>query len=474
MGTVMISKYRHSLCWLLLLLLTVTGWAQSNVINSGSSISIASGVNVSVAGNLTNGVGGLFDNAGTLSIDGDFTNNGGNPGFTVGTGTVDLSGAVAQTIGGNSITGFNILNFSGAGNKLLAADTNVTDSLNLTSASLILQSNTVSIQSADTAAITTNGGLIVSETSDAAGIVSWAIGTATGIFNLPFGTSAGTPVPVVANINAPGIGAGSLNFATYPTATNNLPLPPGATDLDILDAVSDDADVAVNRFWLANSAGFGTPPAYTLTLTPDPLNDLAFSEGNLDGNLTGVQFAAGDWLDGNGGAVPAGSSADVVITAAGIIPLAITGINDQPSFVLNAEEGVFVGDSTEAQTLPGFAIDIDLGAVDDIEQQANFLVVVDNPALFAVQPSINSAGTLDFVANSDAAGSNPVEVTVTLTDGGGTEFGGVDSSDEQTFFILFDVIEVPTLSPVGLGILLLLVLALTVVTSTGRFKAQHN
>ncbi len=470
MVTIMISKYRHILC-LLLMLLSITGWAQSNLVNNGASISIADGVNVIVADSVINGAGGLFDNAGTVTIDGDFTNNGGNPAFTVGAGTVDLAGTGEQTIGGSSVTSFNVLNFSGAGNKLLATDIAVTDTIDLVNASLALQSNTLSIQSADTTAISTSSGQIISESTDAAGIVDWAIGAATGVFSIPFATLTGTPVTVTASINAPGTGDGSVSFATYPTAADNLPLPPGATDLDILDAVTDDADVAVNRFWVASSAGFATPPAYTLSVSPDPANDLAFSAGELDGNLAGVQFVTGDWMDGNGGSVPAGSSVDVEITTAGATPVAITGINDEPAFVLNAEEGVFVGNSTETQTIPDFATDIDLGALDDIEQQANFVVEVSNPELFAVQPSINSDGTLDFVAGPNAAGSDPAEITVTLTDGGGTEFGGVDSSESQTFFILFDVIEVPALSPVGLGILFLLLVLLAGIAPPARLRA---
>ncbi len=468
------SKYQSIVLLILLSLTAITAYAQSNVVNNGATIRFDSNVNVSVAGSVINAAGGLLDNAGTLTVGGDFTNNSGGPGLTADTGTVELNSDSDQVIGGSSTSGFNILDLSGDGNKLLAIDTDVTDTLNLAGADLILQSNTLSVLSSDPAAISTAGGVIVSETTDAASIVSWAIDTATGIFNLPFATQTGTPITVTAAINTPAVGAGSINFATYPTGVDNLPLPPVAVNLDILDAVTDDADVAVNRFWVADSQGFATPPGYTLSVTTDPANDLSFSGGELDGNLSSVQFVGGDWADGNTGVIPAGAVADVAITTAGVTPVAITGVNDEPSFAINDDGGVFVGNQTDPQTIAGFANAIDLGALDDIEQAANFIVEVNDPSLFTVLPTISADGTLDFVASPSAAGSDPAEVTVTLNDGGGVEFGGVDTSLSQTFLILFDVIEVPTLSTVGLGILFLMLLVLARFTPAMKMRTQNQ
>lgn len=452
-------------------LLTTAALAQSNVINNGTQISIDAGVNVIIDNSLTNGAGGLFTNAGNVVIGGDFINNGGNTGFAADTGSVEFG--EDSSIAGNSITSFNELVV--AGDTSLDLDANVTDTVNLDGGNLLLSGNTLSILSDSPTAINTTVNGIVSESTDASGIVSWAVDTATGVFTVPFATTAGTVIPVSANITGPGAGAGNVDFSTYPTADDNLPLPPGAVNLDILDAVTADADVAVNRFWVAASTGFTTPPAYTLSLTPDPANDLSFSGGTLDGNLAGVQFLGGDWVDGNGGLVSPGSAANVVIDTLGSRPLAITGVNDQPSFLLGDLNEVFVGDSTEPETIPDFITDIDLGALDDIEQAANFIVLNDNPGLFSVEPSITPDGTLDFVPNASAAGSDPVTVSVTLTDGGGTEFGGVDESAVQTFSILFDVVEVPALSSTGLAILLLLLLAMAYFMPAGlREKSNHS
>lgn len=450
----MYSKYQYSV-FLIASLLSAVTLAQSNVINNGASITIDSGANVIIANSVTTNAGGSFDNAGNLLVGGDFTNNSGGDAFTADTGSVELNGDNNQTIGGTDSSRFNVLSLSGTGDKLLAIDAQIADTLNLNTNSLLLQSNTLSILSANSAAITNTTGSIISESTDATGIISRSIDTSTGVFSFPFATAAGTPIPVVANITTAGTGTGTINLATYPTAADNLPLPPGALNLDVLDAVNNDADVVVNRFWVADNAGFGTPPTYTIGLSPDAANDFAFSAGQLDGNQAAVQFIGGDWSDGNGGSVSAGNSANAVISTAGLTPLVITGINDEPGFDLT-ENTLFVGGSTDTQTIPGFAANIDLGALDDIEQLANFIVEVDDPSLFAVPPSISSDGTLDFVANGNAAGNEPATVTVTLNDGGGNEFGGVDNSIPQTFFILFDVVEVPTLSPFGLAILLLL------------------
>jgi hypothetical protein len=77
-----------------------------------------------------------------------------------------------------------------------------------------------------------------------------------------------------------------------------------------------------------------------------------------------------------------------------------------------------------------------------------FLVSNNNNGLFAVQPAIDSSGTLTFQANNGADGV--ATVTVTLKDNGGTANGGVDTSAPQTFTLTVHALNnAPTLNPIG-------------------------
>ena len=57
----------------------------------------------------------------------------------------------------------------------------------------------------------------------------------------------------------------------------------------------------------------------------------------------------------------------------------------------------------------------------------------DNNALFSTQPTIDSSGTLRYTPAADAIGA--AVVSVVLSDDGGTENGGDDTYDTQTFNI---------------------------------------
>src|SRR5205823_659791 len=74
------------------------------------------------------------------------------------------------------------------------------------------------------------------------------------------------------------------------------------------------------------------------------------------------------------------------------------------------------------------------GPPDESGQTLTFKTVNDNITLFAVQPAIDSAGTLTFTPAPNAHGT--ATLTVTLKDNGGTANGGIDTSDSHTFTIV--------------------------------------
>ncbi|MFC5528072.1 S-layer homology domain-containing protein [Cohnella yongneupensis] len=119
----------------------------------------------------------------------------------------------------------------------------------------------------------------------------------------------------------------------------------------------------------------------------------------------------------------------------------VQAVNDAPSFTPGADQQV----ETDAgvQTVSGWATNVSAGPAEDDDQQVTFLVSNDNTGLFVQQPAIDRNGTLSYKATPGAVGE--AEVTVALTDDGGTGAGGVDTSASITFTITV-VPKAPTLT----------------------------
>jgi len=105
--------------------------------------------------------------------------------------------------------------------------------------------------------------------------------------------------------------------------------------------------------------------------------------------------------------------------------------NTAPVFTAGADQTV--PEDAAAVVLPAWATGISPGTADESAQQVQFHVQNDQPALFAVQPSITADGTLSFTPAANASGS--ALVTVQLQDNGGIGPGGADTSAPVTFLI---------------------------------------
>jgi large repetitive protein len=116
------------------------------------------------------------------------------------------------------------------------------------------------------------------------------------------------------------------------------------------------------------------------------------------------------------------------------VSVSVSCVNDAPSFVPGADQIVAPG--AGAQTVSGWATSISTGPANESGQTATFEVANSANALFSVQPSISTAGTLTFTGA--AAASGVATVTVTLRDNGGTALGGADASAAETFTITID------------------------------------
>jgi hypothetical protein len=194
----------------------------------------------------------------SVSFFGHFVNNGT---FTDAQ-AVSFNGAVNQNISGTSITTFyNFVGNSTIG-VTLQQDAIISNSLTLTSGALILNSRILTINNSAATAISRTSGYILSEQTNNSGKVKWNIGNNTSSHVFPFGTASADYIPLTLAVTAGDIG--NVTVSTYPTATNNLPLP--STPVAVTNVNrngSDNSANVVDRFWQIDKDG----PSGTATVT---------------------------------------------------------------------------------------------------------------------------------------------------------------------------------------------------------------
>jgi hypothetical protein len=142
-------------------------------------------------------------------------------------------------------------------------------------------------------------------------------------------------------------------------------------------------------------------------------------------------------LHDNGGTANGG----VDTSAAQTFTITVTGVNDPPSFTLPNPAVVSVLEDAGAQSVSGFASNIQAGPAGDpfeTGQTVNFQItaVTINPGdnlAFSAGPAIDSSGKLTFTTATETFGT--ATVTVQAKDTGGTLNGGADTSAPQTFTI---------------------------------------
>ena len=172
---------------------------------------------------------------------------------------------------------------------------------------------------------------------------------------------------------------------------------------------------------------------------------------NFNGSIaSAITFRAWDRTSGsNGGTGDTSTNGGTTAfsTATETASIAVTAVNDVPSFTKGADQTV--AEDAGAQTAAGWATNISAGPVDEAGQILTFLVTTNNDALFSVLPTVNSSnGNLTYTPAANASGT--ATVTVRLQDNGGTANGGVDTSAAQTFSIAINAAnDAPVLDNAG-------------------------
>lgn len=227
--------------------------------------------------------------------------------------------------------------------------------------------------------------------------------------------SAVNDPPAVSNASKPGLEDRTVNFTTadFTSHFNDL-------DGDSLSSIRVVSLPSNGELLLS-----GVPVTQNQVLPAAGLENLDFIPSANWNGITSFNWNASD------GQAYAPSGAEMQITLA--------AVNDAPAYVKGADQTV--NESAGPQTVTGWATNISAGPADEAGQTLSFTTTNDHNALFSAQPSVNVAtGDLTYTPATYANGN--ATVTVTLTDSGGTDNGGVNQSS-QSFQITINPVNDP-------------------------------
>src|SRR5262249_33342344 len=176
-----------------------------------------------------------------------------------------------------------------------------------------------------------------------------------------------------------------------------------------------------------NVAVTGTTGGLTFTTLPtiDSSGKLTYQTApNSNGTAT-VSVSLTD----NGGTANGGRNTSGTQT----FTITVTAVNDPPSFTVPSSAPTVLEDAG-ARTVSGFASNIVAGPPDEAGQALTFHTsVVGGNLVFTAAPAIDSTGKLTYTVAANSNGT--ATVSVFLTDNGGTDNFGSDTSPPTTFTI---------------------------------------
>jgi hypothetical protein len=214
--------------------------------------------------------------------------------------------------------------------------------------------------------------------------------------------------------------------------------------------VEDSGPQIVTGFATADAGGGETGQTFTYNVTTDKRE--LFAEAptlSSDGTLTFTpqRDAIGTatvrvTVTDSGGTANGGQNT----SAPQLFTITFNPVNDAPSLSLLGDR--ISNEDSGAQVVPHFATASPGGGPDEAAQTFTYSVTTDEPWLFQAQPTITPDGTLSYATQKDTIGT--ANVTVTVTDSGGTANGGRNISDPQTFSITVNPVnDAPSVTLLG-------------------------
>jgi HD-GYP domain-containing protein (c-di-GMP phosphodiesterase class II) len=128
------------------------------------------------------------------------------------------------------------------------------------------------------------------------------------------------------------------------------------------------------------------------------------------------------------------------LCSTGAIDVTVLQVNDAPTVQVTG--GLVVNEDAGPQSLRRWATAISAGAANETGQNLTIDVQTSTPSLFAVQPSVDAAGTLTFTPAANANGS--ATLAVTISDNGGSANGGDSSTSVASSVTVLAVNDAPS------------------------------
>lgn len=388
--------------------------------NESNGIGVSSDGN-EVQGNIVSSNGGdgvaVFNNRTNNSILSNSIFSNGNLGIDLGDDGVTANDPGDGDTGANDLQNFPVL--SSAAN--VSGFTNIQGTLNST------PNSTFTVQFFKNPSGTDEGKTFLGETSvttNSSGNKSFVFGASpqvpqgeriTATATSSSGDTSEFSKPVTVNNRAPV--ANDDSYEVNEDAT--LTVPDGPTDVLGNDTDPDGDPLTAKRVIVLPDGG---PTNGTLTF-----NENGSFTYTPDANFFGTDSFAYEANDGQTDS----NTATVNIT--------VNPVNDAPSFSKGPDQAV--SEDSGTQTVPDWATNISKGPANESGQSVSFLVTNDNNALFSSQPAVSPDGTLTFTPAADQSGT--ATVSIKIKDDGGTESGGDDESNSQSFTIFVTPLNDP-------------------------------
>ena len=236
-----------------------------------------------------------------------------------------------------------------------------------------------------------------------------------------------------------GVDSYTQNFTLNITSVNDMPSFLKGEDQSILE---DEGEIFIS--WatdISRGPVDEIPQELTFNITTD--NDGLFERYPIvNGNTGELSYKIADNLNGevqislslkdNGGIKFGGVDESGVQT----FNISIQAVNDAPSFALGSNIDLELDEDGIGKSVESWVSDISKGPIDEVSQILSFNITSSksDSTIFIQFPEINEvSGKIEYSITPDYNGL--AEFTINLSDDGGKEYGGQDTSVDTTFSI---------------------------------------
>lgn len=274
------KQTKHTILFLLLCLFAARYSAQNLTVTGGTTLTVTSGTKVIVLGNVNIESTGNIDNAGSIELTGDWTNDG-NGLINGSSGTVEFNGSSNQDITGTTSTEFYNLTINNSAGVTLGIDATASNNLDMTDGNIDAGSNTLELGTS-----TSSVGSLTYTTGNILGnFKRWINSTGTGI-QYPVGTASDNHMAVL-----------TFTDLTNGSVTGSFDASdPGSTGLPVAEDGFNIGDQFTEGYWNLNAGDGLASTDYDLDL-----DGTSFSSYTLSTDTRVLKRPnAGSWaLDGS-------------------------------------------------------------------------------------------------------------------------------------------------------------------------------